>query len=462
MVRTWPIAAFYGVILLVGVPLVIQDAVALPLMLGVAAAILLYAKLDGWQRLWVVVILLFFCSTSNQHALIDLAYAPRYLMVVLLAAFTWATGTPVPLSQVGKPAARLVAGLWACAGIGFVSVAWSVDRQTTLLQSMVLGSLAWLVHGLVTRRWQDEAKTVADLGIAGLTFATLFAVGIAADAAGVLPAFAPGTPDADRARLRGYFDNPQALGITATVVLLVLFGVWIATKNHIYLIAIVPCAWSVLASESRTGEIAIVLSLLWVALRDRARVKHLVGVMLAALGVVIGVWGGFVSASALSSPFTRFTADQGGGLFNSRNVAWNLALTEWRHQPVGGFGYGAGPALFHHLRETGVTRFVADVAHNSYLQWFMETGIIGLIPVAIVLTVCFSVVFRSRIAGLNGGLVAAVFAGLMVQFTESAMFGTGSNYPFLFWPVVAAAAIRRPAPPTPIDERQLRSIAIDA
>ncbi|MEU1399475.1 hypothetical protein ABZ403_25855, partial [Micromonospora zamorensis] len=53
--------------------------------------------------------------------------------------------------------------------------------------------------------------------------------------------------------------------------------------------------------------------------------------------------------------------------------------------------------------------------------------------------------------GADAGLVWLVVTGLLIQVTESAMFGTGQTYPYVFWTVVAAALLHLPKKRGPAD-----------
>ena len=81
-------------------------------------------------------------------------------------------------------------------------------------------------------------------------------------------------------------------------------------------------------------------------------------------------------------------------------------------------------------------------------------SLVGLIPLIMMMLACASAVLIRGATGLATGLVPAVVAGLLIQMTESAMFGTGQAYPFIFWPAVAAALVLGSA--APIDTKQTR------
>lgn len=406
--------------------------------MGLLAAL---AGLDGWQRLWVLLLLLLFGATSSQPEVVDAVYYPKFAAGLLLAFWTWNSATTsVRLNTQTRAVVFLVSGLWLACLVSLLSALWSVDRVTTLLQATALGTLAWLVHGVLTRRWQVPGRVARDLGVASLTLATMFALGIVAEIVGVVPAI-PGVVDP---RFRGLFNNPQALGITAALVLPLLWALWRAERRLSYGLALVPTAISLVLCESRTAQVALLAGIVWVLVRERGlRTKAAVSLAAATCLVFLASALGVVRMASFTDLFARFGAAEGGDLLNTRTIAWNDAIQQWLLRPVEGYGYGAGPTLFDSLRSAGSTVFGSDVVHNSYIQWLLELGLLGLLPLAAVLGACAVVVLKGRLDQLGVGLVAAVVAGLLVNVTESAMFGTGQVYPYLFWLAVAGALVDR-------------------
>lgn len=313
-----------------------------------------------------------------------------------------------------------------------------------MLQTIVFACLATTVQGLVRRRWSRPERMVGDLSVATLLLSMAFAVGVAADVIGFSFTRIYG------GRFEGLYDNPNTLGMTAALVLPTAWGLWRHTKKSLYLLAMVPTGASILMSSTRTAAVAVAVGVLWVLLRKGALSVLLTAVGAAFAAVLVYLIAAVTSLEippAVASLLNRFTADQGGSLLNARMEAWSDAIALWRARPLEGWGYSAGPALFNSLRNSGMVTFTSDVVHDSYLQWLMELGLIGVVPLLVLLVTCAVAVFRCRLSSYGSGLVCTVVAGLLIQVTESAMFGTGQAYPFLFWIAVAAAVGSRQPPP---------------
>lgn len=395
---------------------------------------------DVWRILYLLTLLLLFFATSTQEVLVSLSYYPRYGAAALLVAWTWLhDGRDARLlRECPAGVALLVHGLWLAVAFAAVSTIWSVDRFTTFAQTVALALLASLVHGLLTRRWTVQTRMSADLGAAVLLFAGLFLAGILAWLAGV-----PGTQTYG-GRFQGLFSNPNTLGMIGALVLPVSLGLWRHTKSQLYLAAAVITAAAVVMSNSRTAATALILAGLWVLIRARnsRAIAMLLPITILTAGLSsIGLLMGVAVPAPVVSLLARFTANEGGDLLNSRDIAWVNARRLFLERPIEGYGYSAGPSLFSSQRDSGQLLFASDVVHNSYMQWLLELGLMGLVPLLLLLALFLRVLLARPTGALSGALQWLVLTGVLVQFTESAMFGTGQAYPFLFWVMVAAALV---------------------
>jgi O-antigen ligase len=85
-----------------------------------------------------------------------------------------------------------------------------------------------------------------------------------------------------------------------------------------------------------------------------------------------------------------------------------------------------------------------SVVHNSYLQLLLELGLAAVAPLALLLLAVGRVALRAPVRRADSGLVWLVVTGLLIQVTESAIFGTGQTYPYVFWFVVAGVLLHMP------------------
>lgn len=401
-------------------------------------AVLWLRRLDGWQRLYVTTIFLLACATSSYSQIAGLAYYPRYAAALALAAWTWrmhANGSQ-PLKTLPKRIRILIQGLWLAVGLAALSTIWSFDRIGTALQSVALAALAATLHGLATSRWTSPAQIANDMAAPSVLLAVIFSAGLVGDVVGLQGTRAYG------GRFQGLFDNPNTLAMTAALVLLILWGLWRSSGKAAYLLFAFPTAASLLLSESRTAAVAVAVAAAWALMRQgpsRAIPKLIIGAcVLLTVYLAVAIMNPD-SLSVVLGVTDRFAANEGGDLLNTRTDAWQDAVALWGQQPLVGQGYAAGPSLFETLRTSGALAFGRDVVHNSYLQWLMELGILGLIPLTLLVGACVVASVRTVVGPLGRGFASATTAGLLIQMTESSMFGTGQVYPFVFWFAVLGA-----------------------
>jgi O-antigen ligase len=409
---------------------------------GVRAVVRLAGRVDGWRCLYGITIVLLFCGTSSQHQLVAVGYHGRYAAAGVLAWWTY--------HQPGRRAARsaslriprrlLVGGLWLAVALAALSTVWSADLVSTVEKTLVLAMLAMIVHGLMTRRWGDTTRIAGDFAVVFTALTATFVASLVAGAVGV-----PDTRMPD-GRFQGLYSNPNTLGMACLVALPIGWALHRHGRNRLYLIALVPAVVALVLSECRTAIVALAAGAVWVTLRTglaaTARVAGAIALCLAVLAVS-AVRRALLAPYLLGPLVARFAAGGHGDGIDDRTPGWRAALDLLRSRPWTGYGYAAGPAVFQHMRDTGLLAFHYNLAHNSYLQWLLELGLIGAVPLAALLAACAWALLRGELRGIGAGLVWVVFAGLLLQVTESVMFGTGQPYPFVFW-LAVAGALRMP------------------
>ncbi|MEU6204053.1 O-antigen ligase family protein [Micromonospora musae] len=424
---------------------------ALAAVIALGALIALSARrLDGWQRVYSVTVVLMLCAASNVEVLTRFSFHARYVAVTALVVWTFVTGTQGrrSLRSLGRPARWLIGGLWAAAALAVCSTAWSVNRMETLQQSIALGLLAALVHAMITRRWADPRVIGKDLGIAYVLLVLCFTASLAYDVLGGENSRTYG------GRLQGIFANPNTLSVLCAMSIPVGWSLYRRSQRPLALAGIVPAVVALVLSESRTALLAVAIGGFWVLARSGlgAMVRCVCAVALTVTALqLFGGFGLLRGAEWANGLADRFTAPEGGDVSNGRIFAWQLTLDFWEARPGVGYGYAAGPSLFESTRQSDFFDFQGNSVHNSYLQWVLELGLAGAAVLLLLGLACLVVVFRGNLHGVGSGLVWLVVTGLLVQLTESAMFGTGQPYPYLFWLAVAAALAHtghvRPAGP---------------
>jgi O-antigen ligase len=183
-------------------------------------------------------------------------------------------------------------------------------------------------------------------------------------------------------RLQGGTSDPNYLA--AAIVPAIMFAAGLAAQKSRLLvrvslgIALAVLAVGLAATESRGGALAAIVVSLLALLFWRGR-RRTVAIAIAVVVVAAGAW-----FSASPSSLQRVTSNSDGG--SGRNEIWLVAWRVVEAHPIVGVGLGNFSAVSpDYIRRPGsLTRAdqIVDqhlVVHNSYLQLWVETGLIGLL-----------------------------------------------------------------------------------
>jgi exopolysaccharide production protein ExoQ len=119
--------------------------------------------------------------------------------------------------------------------------------------------------------------------------------------------------------------------------------------------------------------------------------------------------------------------------FTGRTDIWAAMIDEIREHPVAGFGFGAfwiddNPSV-QSLYDDPALSWRPESGHEGYLDLLNETGAVGLALLVLMVLTYFRYAARQATTNLWPWLVAAI---LLVNFTESALFRSGSFAAWLF------------------------------
>lgn len=397
---------------------------------------------DTW-RVSFAVLLSVMVLYSSSLEFSGVFYYPRFLALALFCFVAWSQARARRAVRFASwpPAARgVVTSLWIAVGVAWASCAWSQFRLETALQSLVFTLFVVSLQGTLGGRWVREPRLViSDLAVSYYVMATFACIGLGMDA------FAFGnTRTFNGNRFQGIFYNPNFLAMAFAI--MVPLGVALLIRRQWMAgLAAVPLLASLVMAQSRTAFVAIAIGLAWqlVGARGAHRVRILVlMVCTSILGILLSAV--LPNAGIAGLVLGRFERRDGGDLLNSRSTAWGDAIALFEQRPIGGYGFGASPSVFESLQ--GLLAFGKTSVHNSYLQFVVELGFVGIL----VLVALFIAWGRVIMNGAKVGefvLASVVPIGIAVQFTESAMFGFGQVYPYLFWFMVAGASVaKRPLP----------------
>jgi hypothetical protein len=210
----------------------------------------------------------------------------------------------------------------------------------------------------------------------------------------------------------------QALGVVVTATLAVFST---GSRARWFWGALsIPLLWGVILSQSRGSLIAMVIALgvlVGIAIRQRAVSGRAVMRIGAVLVVTLVLFG-----SALIHRLGQFANES--GTHTGRWEWWKRAMTEWTWSPIVGEGMGR---YNDHDREWSGLRYVYYVvtkatvvndawhAHNSYLHFLAEGGVVGL-----VLTAGLWVWAAWRLRSSRDPVRRAALLGILYLFAVSA------------------------------------------
>jgi O-antigen ligase len=314
--------------------------------------------------------------------------------VGIMVALAWLTTLPARREAVGA-VLRRHAGLifllvlllvWVSA-----SVIWSVDPGATA------GTFAfwWIAAAIfvIVATSLTEPRHVVIVCIA-------FVVGALVS---VVAGLIPGTPvssdvagTAEASRLVGSYGDPNFLAAGLVPAMALTAGLAAVIRQPRWRAVLLACAAvlaiGLIATGSRGGLVAAGVAGVGALLVARGQRLSIVAIV-ATVALIGGLWVATTSSSSLDR-----IRDFGTG--TGRVDLWTIAIRMGDAQPVNGVGLGGFPeASSKYLRRPGrlqsgqlASKLVLDKpheAHNTYLQMFAETGIVGLALLVAVIAAVF-------------------------------------------------------------------------
>jgi len=322
----------------------------------------------------------------------------------------------------GAPRLHFVVGLMSLfAGLALASLTWSIDPQTSLSQGLVFAFVALFLCLTATWRWSRRDVLRGDL-------ATVFAAACAAQLLGLL-ANLTGVPWAVGAtgEFQGLLSNPNFAGMLSAVTIPLVFFLsegLEGVRRLALLGGTLVLAWAMILSGSRGALLGCLVGLVAAAFspteRRRAARIAWAGSIVALLAVILD--------PRLLSGVTGFFASKTHGDFTSgRYEIYRILLSRWRSRPI--FGTGFHTAEIYGIR--GV------LGHNIYLTVLAELGIVGA---SLFLTLIVAGWRSGAKSGPERPLVGPAVAVLVVELTESSLFGFGNSTALFFWMLLFAFA----------------------
>ncbi len=346
---------------------------------------------------------------------------------------------------------RHVVGAVEFAGSAFCLVAlassiWSIEPRATFLKALVLCANFYAIFLLA--RLYGSARATLD-ALACVVHALLVLVAIQAALFWDVVVY----PEGDITRLGSAVPqiHPNPLGYLSVAGLLALFfgvGPSFITRFPVLRVGLAGLyAAELLASRTRTalvlGGVVLLLALL---LSLRKRIVLVSVLLLGGLAVATVVLGYF--ESDLREFLSRGqTSGELAGLTGRVDI-WRAATDEISDNFLLGLGYYAG----HRLALTGIWNYqVESDLDNTWLETFLDVGVVGTVPLAIFVIAGTFRLLRERVqADVKLWGVTVVLYGVAFSFVNPTLQASGMNFLLLGVSLVAVlpmAATRRRPPP---------------
>jgi O-antigen ligase len=203
----------------------------------------------------------------------------------------------------------------------------------------------------------------------------------------------------NRNHLAGYLEMTIAIGIGLLIAsldensaatlkkkILNLFRLLLSAKARLR-ISLIMMVIALVLTHSRMGNTAFFISLFITGAIGLAFSKHAtrsVVILLVSLVIIdmliVGQWFGFEKV--------KQRLEQTSEMSENRDEVYKYGLVQWQDYRLTGSGLGSFYAVFPQYRGLDVNGFNKE-AHNDYLQFATESGVIGLILLALITLVSF-------------------------------------------------------------------------
>ncbi|WP_161623926.1 O-antigen ligase family protein [Paeniglutamicibacter gangotriensis] len=405
--------------------------------LGIAGIALLYFLGDWWRRVWVMTLIALMAGVSHIEAIASYGSLAKIAALGVLAVTTWLTTRrirPVKPKSIHKAILRALA---FTAVFAAVSTVWSESKMETAMQAVTFAVFVYIMNRLSRRRWRFAGKLGHDIGATygvGLLFVVI-GLAMAATNSGDAILWYNG-------RHQGFFNNPNQLAMIAALTFTLGIGYAAYRKSWIVWLTLAAPLAAIAFSGSRTSLVAAGIAVLWIIVRGSFH-RILWASILGTASILIAL---LMSADPFSATVERFSENEGGDVLNQRTDIWDHVFVTLETHGMG-IGWAATPTFLEAESSVGLNPTVLNSAHNSYVQMLFELGWLA-VPLALFFVgLLIAVAFRTPVRGLDVGLTATAVVGSLIHLSESAIFGFGQPYPYMFWIAVVGAVAPLVRPP---------------
>ena len=190
--------------------------------------------------------------------------------------------------------------------------------------------------------------------------------------------------------------------------------------------AVIVMSLAIIFSRSRAGILSFAASMVFLVCIFRgewgSRTKLWIIVSILVIVLLAGIWMGL---DVVTERFAGIADTSQVDTAYGRFIIWRASLGLVKRYPIFGSGLGTFVSVFPVVQTEFLTKYIYDHAHNDYIEFVVELGLVGLI-VLIWILVSFvrktATLLRADSTpyarGLTAGIAASILAILLHSFTD--------------------------------------------
>jgi len=197
---------------------------------------------------------------------------------------------------------------------------------------------------------------------------------------------------------------------------------WVITPKMALRLGLVLMVVALVLTRSRMGNSSFFMSMLITGaiglLLAKRATKSMVILLISLVAIDVFIVGTYFGTRRVVERIAQTTAQT-----EDRDEVAGYALNMWKDYPVFGSGLGSFAVVFPRYSEDGTAASYAH-AHNDYLEFAAETGLLGLSLLGLMVAMSFAAALRAqylRRDPLMRGLSFAAMMGILALMIHSAV-----------------------------------------
>jgi O-antigen ligase len=187
----------------------------------------------------------------------------------------------------------------------------------------------------------------------------------------------------DKHRVQIFYSHPMTAAYVVGILLSALIPKFFMMRTFNLKWATIGCGllFGVYATESRTVQIGIlIITVLLAWIRGTSRIRKYVALGLMLLIAAIGLTENRAKQKFIETVESTSSRSQSGEFVDDRLIFWFVHGKMFLDRPILGFGVEVDQETrVHYYNESGFSELRDKYeAHNQYIQWAVEAGLLGL------------------------------------------------------------------------------------